>query len=405
MRINWHSNAPWSPTGYGNQTKIFTPRIKQLGHEVSITAFYGLQGGMIDVNGIRIYPNGKHPYGQDIIGASASLDNAQAIISLMDVWVMQPENIPSNIGWFPWFPIDCQPIPSVVLEKAARARKGITMSMFGQAMAEQAGLETYYVPHGVETKVFKPGNMSEARSRLGWPENKFIVGMVAANKGVPPRKSFFEQITAFKALKQIHPDTMLYLHTDDGQHGGETVDLVRYCNTLGLRVGYVTGGQVSGDIDVLLPDQYTYLLGFPDPYMVDVYNALDVLMLVSLGEGFGIPLIEAQACGCPVITGDWTSMAELCFSGWKIPKEEARPTWHPFFNAWQWSVQPEAVVRRLVKAYDMKGNQDYRTRARDGAKRYDADRVTEKYWKPVLEDIEKIVAETGASKFAQAVKA
>jgi FkbM family methyltransferase len=35
----------------------------------------------------------------------------------------------------------------------------------------------------------------------------------------------------------------------------------------------------------------------------------------------------------------------------------------------------------------MKGNEDYRKRARDGALAYDADKVAEKYWKPVLEKI------------------
>ena len=30
MRIAWLSNAPWAPTGYGNQTKVFTPRINAI---------------------------------------------------------------------------------------------------------------------------------------------------------------------------------------------------------------------------------------------------------------------------------------------------------------------------------------------------------------------------------------
>jgi len=390
LHLNWHSNAPWSPTGYGNQTKLFIPRIKKLGYEVSITAFYGLQGAMIDSGGVRIYPVGKHPYGQDIIGASAQMDGANAIITLMDAWVIMPENIPSTIGWFPWYPVDCEPMPADVLKKVRRARKGIVMSKFGKRMAEQAGLETFYVPHGVDTNVFKP--VDKARERLQWPKDKFIVGMVAANKGLPPRKSFFEQITAFAAFHKLQPDTMLYLHTDDGARGGELANLVSYCKAMGLKTDYQKNGPVCEDTDVLFADQYTQLIGLPDAYMVDVYNALDVLMLCSMGEGFGIPLIEAQACGCPVITGDWTAMGELCFSGWLIPKEEARAAWHPVFEAWQWQVNTSAVVDRLLKAYEVKGNQDYRKRARKGALQYDADKVTEKYWKPVLAEMEKMIS-------------
>lgn len=402
MKINWHSNAPWSSTGYANQTRLFTPRIRDLGYDMSITAFYGLQGGMAEWRGIRVLPSGKHPYGQDIIGASARFDGADCIISLMDVWVMQPENN-AGLPWFPWFPVDCEPAPRMVVDKARRATKGIAMSKFGQAQAQAVGLDTFYVPHGVEADVFKP--LDGSRERLGWPQDKFIVGMVAANKGVPPRKSFFEQIAAFKALHIKHPDTLLYLHTDDGTHGGECVDLVDYCQVMGLKVAWQTNRPVESDVDVLFADQYTYLLGLPDPYMVDAYNSLDVMMLCSMGEGFGIPLIEAQACGCPVITGGWTSMNELCFSGWKIPKSEARPVYHPHFKAWQWSVHPEAVAERLFAAYEMKGNADYRSRARDGALAYDADKVTEKYWRPALKEMEEIVQSQSTSAFEQAVAA
>ena len=392
MNINWHSNAPFVSTGYGNQTKLFTPRIKKLGYEVSITSLFGLQAGIIGfTDGISIYPSGKHPYGQDIIGASAAFNKADIIITLFDIWPIEPHNIPSNIAWFPWFPVDCEPVAKPVIEKARCARKGITMSKFGQKMAEQAGLDTFYIPHGVDTSVFNPGDRNAALERIKWPKDKFIVGMVAANKGIPARKSFCELIIAFAALHKAHPDTMLYLHTDDGTRGGDLIDLKAFCELLGLRIGYHTEQGLSNDIDVAFPEQYTYTLGLNDLFLVDAYNVFDVSMLVSMGEGFGIPLIESQACGCPVITAEWTSMGELCLSGWKIPKSDARQNWNPYSSAWQWSVNPEAVTDRLMAAYEMRGNMDYRSRARDGALQYDADRVTEKYWKPILSDIEEMI--------------
>lgn len=386
MRVNWFSNSPWASTGYGNQTRLFTQRIKKLEHNVSITAFYGLQGGVANFNGMTVFPLGNTLWGQDIIGAAAAFDNADILITLIDAWIIECENIPDKIAWFPWFPIDCEPIPKMVANKVRRATKGITMSKFGQRMAENDGLDTYYIPHGVETDVFKP--LDKARERLEWPNDKFIVGMVAANKGVIPRKSFFEQIMAFYALHKEHPDTMLYLHTNDGTRGGECVNLKAYCESMGLKCDYQKNGRVDPDVDVLFADQYTYSLGLPDVYMVDVYNACDVLMNASMGEGFGIPILEAQSCGCPVIVGDWASMGELCFSGWKIPKVEAKAEWEPNFESWRWSVLPGAVLSRLKSAYELKGNIDYRTRARDGAMPYDADKVMEKYWVPVLKDME-----------------
>jgi glycosyltransferase involved in cell wall biosynthesis len=381
MRINWFSNSPWAPTGYGNQTRVFVPRLRALGHEMSITAFYGLQGAPLGWEGIPVYPVAKHPYGQDIMNAHAVNSRAELIISLLDIWVCQPENL--TLPWFPWFPIDHEPIPDKVLEKARQATKGITMSKFGRRMAENAGLDTFYIPHGVDTRVFQPVDRAKAREYVGLPADAFIVGMVAANKGNPPRKAFYEQIQAFARLKLAHSDALLYLHTDDGTHGGETVNLVKYCERLGLRPG----------ADVLFCDQYINALGFKDDYMVAMYNSLDVMMLASLGEGFGIPLIEAQACGCPVITGEWTAMGELVFGGWKIPKGEAQPEYHDYFDAYQWRVNIDAVEQRLYAAYEMRGVDSLRARARDGALAYDADRVTEKYWKPALAEMERIVHE------------
>ena len=398
MKINWFSNAPWASTGYGNQTKLFVPRIAKLGHEMTITAFYGLQGGIVGspYDGIKVYPNGRHPYGQDVIGAHAIDAKADVIISLFDIWAMQPENIPSSIKWFPWFPIDSEPMPPQVLQQAMKAEKSITMSKFGKSIAEQMGLDAYYVPHGVDTKLFRNVDQTQAREYLSFPKDKFIVGTVAANKGLPPRKSWYELIMAFAALKQQHKDVMFYIHTDDGARGGETVDIAKFCQVLGLKVGYIQqyNAEPYNDVDVLIVDQYINLLGAPDDYMVAVYNALDVMMLVSRGEGFGIPIVEAQACGCPVIVGDWTAMGELCFSGWKVHKDEAIPEWQTYQDAWMYQPKIEAIVDRLLQAYEMKGNQDYRQRAREGALYYDVDKVTEKYWKPVLADIEQRLNKT-----------
>lgn len=391
LRINFFSNSPWVSTGYGMQTKLTVPRLKKLGHEMSITAFFGLDGGLISFDGINVFPRYKHPYGMDVIGDHAQATKSDIIITLMDAWVVETINIPPSIEWHPYFPIDCEPMSHRILQKIKLGKKPIVMSKFGKEMTDNAGIDAYYVPHMVDTKVFKRNDVKKSRKMLGLPNDKFIVGMVAANKSIPPRKAFFEQIAAFAAFKQDHKDALLYLHTDDGVNGGETVNLVNFCKIMGLKCDYIVGPNkpVNPEADVIFVDQYSYSIGLPDNFMVSVYNSLDVLMMVSLGEGFGVPLIEAQACGCPVITGEWTSMGELCFSGWKIPKTEATPEYNSFYETFQWKVTVEAVLKRLMLAYEVRGNEDYRNRARDGAMAYDCDKVTEKYWKPVLEDIEK----------------
>jgi glycosyltransferase involved in cell wall biosynthesis len=378
MKIMWLSNAPWACTGYGNQTAMFTPRLQKIGHEMAITAFYGLEGRILNNNGIPVYPKGNLTYGNDVMDTHTRHFGAEVCISLIDAWVIDPRYFVSGVKWIPWFPVDMEPLPPPVKRQVAQAYRRIVFSRFGERMVQDAGLDCYYVPHGVDTNIFRPGDKAAAKKFLRLPEDKFVVGMVAANKGNPSRKAFCENIAAFKVLHDKHPDTVLYLHTFKGEQGGQAINLPEFVRSLGL---------VEGK-DVFFCDQYMQLIGFADDYMAAAYNAMDVHLLVSMGEGFGIPILEAQACGTPVIVGDWTSMSELCFSGWKVSKKEAHPFYTPLAS-YQWIPKVEAIADRLEQAYRMAGNADYSKAARKGALPYDADKVTEKYWNPILAEIEQ----------------
>jgi glycosyltransferase involved in cell wall biosynthesis len=53
-------------------------------------------------------------------------------------------------------------------------------------------------------------------------------------------------------------------------------------------------------------------LGFvPDEQLPELYRAADVFVYPSLHEGFGLPPIEAMACGCPVVTSSRGALAEV----------------------------------------------------------------------------------------------
>lgn len=375
LKISWSSNAPWVGTGYGNQTRTFAPRIKALGHDVSMIAWWGLEGSVLNWNGMQVYPKGMHPYGSDVMGAHSQHFGADLLITLIDAWVLNPKDIPPGLRFCPWFPIDSDPVPPAVLNVVKEAWKPLVYSRFGERLMQDAGIDCTYIPHGIDTNIYRPIGQDAAREKLGWSKDAYIVGMVAANKDRPSRKAFSANLRAFAAFQKEHPDAMLYLHTNmDERFGGENLNLL--AETLGIK-------------NVMVPDPYGLLLGYPDEHMATLYNAFDVLLSVSMGEGFSMTPLESQACGTPVIVGMWTATEELLFGGWGVEKSGSEPFWTPL-GAWQQAPHWGAIKNALDEAW--RGNHEQMGRLGVlGASQYDADAVTDTYWKPFLESVEKAV--------------
>lgn len=60
-----------------------------------------------------------------------------------------------------------------------------------------------------------------------------------------------------------------------------------------------------------LGDNITFTGYVSDEELVGLYNRASVFVYPSLYEGFGIPPLEAQACGCPVICSNVASLPEV----------------------------------------------------------------------------------------------
>jgi len=381
VKILWHSVAPWAPTGYGQQTGIFAPRIKALGHDLAISAYYGLQGSQFDWKGITCYPSYSAAYGSDVIVPNAlhhfdahnsrGLHEASCrgmIITLGDVWTFESPLL-NQLAVASWVPVDHLELPDVTRNWFnLNGAVPIAMSRFGERALIEAGLNPVYVPHGVDTGIFHPGDKVAARAAAGIPEDVFVVGMVANNIGRDGnRKAFAEQITAFAELRRKHPDTMLMLHTD---------------------VDSPPGMRLRPFLQRMLPegsytytDIYAYRKGLKPEAIADVHRAADVLTNCSYGEGFGIPIIEAQACGTPVVVTDATAMPELCGSGWRVGYEK---NWHDSQGGWVAVPHVGDIIDAYSEAYDRARDEDMRAKAWAFAQDYDADRVTQDYWSPVL---------------------
>jgi glycosyltransferase involved in cell wall biosynthesis len=371
VKILMHSNAPWSASGYGQQAAMFAPRFAR-SHQVGISAFQGLQGSPFDFGPLRVYPGSGGGWGNEIVRPHAERHfggQPGLVLTLVDVFVLEPAAF-AGLPTACWVPIDHDPAPPKIIDffKATGAVP-IAMSRFGADRLEE--LDPLYVPHGVATDVYAPQDRAAARAAGALPTDAFIVGIVAVNKGAPSRKSLAEMIEAFAIFSARHDDALLYLHTElNGAMQG--THLPSLMEDLGI-----------DERRVIVVDQYRYLFEpFAPEDLAGMYATLDVLMNASMGEGFGLTVLEAQACGIPAIVTDFTAMREVCGAGWKVGYER----YWTDQSSWQARPHLEEMVESLEAAYAQPAAERAAMgrRAREHALAYDADRVLEEHWTPAL---------------------
>lgn len=105
-----------------------------------------------------------------------------------------------------------------------------------------------------------------------------------------PGKNVVRTVRAFDAIADQFPDHVLVLAGDKGWLYKSVFDAIensKYRN----RIHYL--GHVS------------------DVEAVHLYNFADLFVFPSLYEGFGLPPLEAMACGCPVVTSNSSSIPEV----------------------------------------------------------------------------------------------
>lgn len=382
--IAWASNSPTANTGYGTQTAQFLTHAKRAGYKVASLSNFGLEGQ----NSVWDSPAGKIPhyargtdlYSNDVIPlharhwANANPGLPSCLITLYDAWVFEGEAYDRLDSIGSWTPVDHQPIPPKVLKWLQRSNvTPIAMSKFGLGAMQAAGLEAEYVPHGIDTKkVFKPTFVLpegiSVEEHLG-SNGKFVVGMNAANKGVyPMRKAWDANLLAFSIFAQKRDDVMLYIHTDPfGSFGG--VNLFQLLEAVGLPKEKVT-----------FVDPVAYRYGIDQQTIAALYTGMDVLLAPSLGEGFGLATIEAQACGTRVIGSNFAATAELVSDdGWLV---NGQPMWDAPQRAWFNMPFVVEIVNALEAAYEKgKGRSNV---AIAKAAEYDSALVFRDYWQPVL---------------------
>jgi len=380
LRILWYSNAPFAPTGYGTQTAQVVQRLTK-NHEVAIHAMYGIEGMASIWNGIKLYPRGMSPYSDDVLvahwmdWANGNREIPAMLMTLFDVWVLKSPSLDQVPNIASWVPIDHAPCPPAVIDWCKRPNvKPIAMSKFGLEMLQNAGVDAMYAPHAFEDVFVPTHKLSNGRGEftgrqlMEVDEDRFVVMMNAANKGQnPSRKSFGENILAFAIFAQDRPDALLYLHTErDGAMGG--INLVHLLEACGVKPEQYK-----------IVDPYAYRTGFPQQALAALYTASDVLLACSMGEGFGIPVIEAQACGTRVIVSDQTAQPELVGDGWTC---KTQPYWDGSQKSWFHIPLVDSILESLEAAYAAPRGASQK--AIDHAAQYEADHVYKTFWEPVI---------------------
>jgi len=258
----------------------------------------------------------------------------------MDLFVLE-EKIWKEISipWLAWTPIDSNGIGHTTKAMLDICPYPVAMSHFGAEQMMKRDVEPAAVIwHTVDCSVFKPREKGECRELLELDQDAYVIGMVMANKG--DRKQYPLQLTAIKRWVDEHPDRKIqvYMHTEPtAQMGGW--DMRELTKMVGL----------SGS--VFATNQYDVaVVPAPPEFLSQIYNACDVVLNVSAGEGFGIPIVEAQACGVPVITGNYTAMPELTHYGYTV---EAAASGLGSHFGWQFMPNVEEIVYRLESVYRM----------------------------------------------------
>jgi hypothetical protein len=377
----WLSNAPFAQTGYGTQTAQAVSRIIKDGHPFVVACNYGIEATTTEWEGIPLWPKGYDAYSTDISVAylrdweRQHPNDTALLFTLYDVWALQGIK---DVPIASWVPVDHMPVPPQVADWCKRPNvTPIAMSQFGLAELQRKDIKAEYVPHAIETSVMKPtasvqqdnGKRLTGREVMGLPDDAFVVTIMNANKGIPSRKAFGEQILAFSIFAQDHPDAMLFIHSEqNGSMTGIAFDpLIAACGLEPSRYKFM--------------NQYQMRLGIPAEAVACILTASDVLLCPTYGEGFGLTALDAQACGTPIITSDFTAQKEL--AGPDAITVSGQPWWDATQQAWWQIPSVPQMVDALHEAY-RRGHYRSHNASSWVREHYDADLVFDRHWRPVL---------------------
>lgn len=308
-------------TGFAKVThEIFERLVGTYGHDVHVLAI-NYDGDHMDTN-LKLYrPNKLIP--NDVYGQSRFVEMLTVVEPDVVVIINDPHIVLKFLFLNTWdedrlllrhrpilayMPVDAYhtPAPWQLLTEATIP---VVMSRHGLTAFPNAEL----VYHGVDTDRFHPvsakapmmtstgtriESKKDAKRAFGYDPDGFLVLRVDRND---LRKNYADSWKALVPVMKRHADVQVHFHCTQRDDGAD------------LR--YLLTREPELESRFFFPGGITTFHGFPVEDLAVLYNAADLFISTSLGEGFGLTLAEALATEVPVIAQDCSSITEVVGPG------------------------------------------------------------------------------------------
>lgn len=235
------------------------------------------------------------------------------------------------IGWCPWDNHDLNQVPRAA-EAFDKVDIRVAISKFGYEWLNQNGVRMDdYIYNIVDTDNFYPlekdcPEIQEFRKRNPWykEDTKILLFVGRPNW----RKRMMHILSIAKELKQRgHTNLKIFLHSnfDDPAKTFDPRELID-----ALDIG-----------DMIIQSQFFWDMGLPKGDLRIMYNIADLYIAPHGGEGFGMPIGEAMACGTPFIATDICTTRE--FAGENFERGIPAPFHYPMDGQ---NIRPDRGVAR-----------------------------------------------------------
>jgi glycosyltransferase involved in cell wall biosynthesis len=257
------------------------------------------------------------------------------VIDVRDYWMSYFEGNSCLRKYFKWYlmpTVDSAPQKEEWLDTYLNADKIFTYSDWGRdVLNQQTSNQIRFadvVSPGVNLDEFTiEPNTADIKRALMIDPDSLIIGTVMRNQ---PRKLYPELIRAFeKIIERLDPSiadkTYLYFHTCYPDNGWDFVELIKG-SSVADKIFFTYACRNCGAVfaslfsDCLQPcfkcknkSAFTPNVsnGLDTSVLVKVINTFDIYVQYAICEGFGMPQIEAAACGLPIMSVEYSAMIDV----------------------------------------------------------------------------------------------